>query len=118
MDKATGVSIRAAGNTAAGNAAPGNTTKKSGTAATDPAAAARDKKLRKACADFEAVMAYQMLKTMRNTVPALGPLSRFPGKDTYDMMMDQKVAEELSRRGSGLGIQDLLYRQLKGRSSP
>lgn len=91
---------------------------KSGTTAAEAAAAARDKKLRKACADFEAVMTYQMLKTMRRTVPSLSPLSKFQGKETYDMMMDQKVAEELSRRGNGLGIQDLLYQQLKGRTTP
>jgi len=106
---------------AIGGASPqsaANATGKAGTAAADKAAAARDKKLRKACADFEAVMTYQMLKTMRQTVPSLTSINRFPGKETYDMIMDQKVAEELSRRGGGLGIQDLLYQQLKGRSKP
>jgi flagellar protein FlgJ len=87
-------------------------------AAVKDAAAERDRKLRRACADFEAVLTYQLLKSMRRTSPSLTPITRFPGKDTYDMMMDQKVAEELSRRGNGLGIQELLYRQLKGRSSP
>lgn len=108
MDKITGASLQTTGNTGG----------KTGATAADAAAAARDKKLRKACADFEAVMTYQMLKSMRKTVPSLSPLSKFPGKETYDMMMDQKVAEELSRRGNGLGIQDLLYRQLKGKSTP
>ncbi|NPU84755.1 MAG: hypothetical protein HPY65_09730 [Syntrophaceae bacterium] len=107
MDKVTGASLQTAGS--AGG--------KTGAAGTD-AAVARDKKLRKACADFEAVMTYQMLKTMRRTAPSLTSITKYPGKETYDMMMDQKVAEELSRRGKGLGIQDLLYRQLKGKVAP
>jgi Rod binding domain-containing protein len=35
-----------------------------------------------------------------------------PGKDTYYMLMDQKVAEDLSRKGNGLGLQKMLYEQL------
>lgn len=85
--------------------------------ATKPDAAAaeaadRDRKLRKACANFEAMFTYYLMKSMRRTVPSLSTVNRFPGKETYDMIMDQKVAEDLSSRGNGLGIQDVLYRQL------
>jgi len=95
-----------------GTAATG-TAKDAAAAAAD---AAKDKKLRKACADFEAIMTYYLLKSMRRTVPGVSGLGRFPGKDTYDMIMDQKVAEDLSRRDGGLGIQDVLYRQLSGKT--
>jgi Rod binding domain-containing protein len=35
------------------------------------------------------------------------------GKDTYEMMMDQKISEELARKG-GLGLQGVLFNQLNG----
>ena len=77
----------------------------------DKQAAEKEKKLKKACADFESVLVYQLFKSMRKTVPASGLLDRFPGKDTYTMMMDQKVAEDMATRGDGLGIQKMLFNQ-------
>lgn len=71
-----------------------------------------NKKLKKACADFEAILAYNLFKTMRQTVPAGLSISQFAGKDTINMLMDQKVAEELSKKNGGLGIQKIMYRQL------
>lgn len=76
------------------------------------ARAEQEKQLRKAYADFEAVFTYYLFKSMRDTVPASGLTDRFPGRETYNMMMDQKIAEELSRRGNGLGLKEMLYRQL------
>ncbi len=70
-------------------------------------------KLRKACADFESLFVYQLFRTMRKTIPAGDPTLRSFGKDTYTMMFDQKIAEELSGKGKGLGLQALLYEQLK-----
>lgn len=77
-------------------------------------AAERDRQLKKACADFEAVFAYYLFKSMRGTVPSSGLLDRYPGKETYTMMMDQKIAEELSQSSNGLGLKEMLYRQLSG----
>jgi flagellar protein FlgJ len=71
----------------------------------------QEKKLRKACADFESVLLYQMFKTMRNTIPQSGLMNKMTGKDTYEMMMDQKVAEELAKKG-GTGLQGVLFNQL------
>jgi flagellar protein FlgJ len=73
----------------------------------------RERSLKKACADFESIFVYYMFKTMRQTVKAGGAIGQFPGKDTFDMMMDQKVAEELTRRGDGLGLQKILFNQLR-----
>ena len=71
-----------------------------------------EKKLKKACADFEAIFISLMFRTMRQTVPTSGYFKAMPGKDVYTMMMDQKLAEELAHRGGGLGIQKMLYNQL------
>jgi Rod binding domain-containing protein len=84
----------------------------------DKVAAARtekEKRLRKSCADFEAIFTYQLFKSMRDTIPDSGLVKKFPGKETYDMMMDQKVAEELSKRDNGLGLKEMLYKQLAGK---
>jgi peptidoglycan hydrolase FlgJ len=73
---------------------------------------ADNKKLKKACADFEAVFTYYLFKTMRKTIPNGSSISQFTGKDTFDMLMDQKVSEELSKKNDGLGIQKIMYNQL------
>jgi len=67
--------------------------------------------LKKACADFESIFISYMLKTMRRTIPQSG-LNKFPGKDIYTTMIDQKVAEDLAKRGEGIGLQEMLLRQL------
>lgn len=72
----------------------------------------KDNKLKKACTDFDSYFIYYMLKTMRSTVPKGGVFSNFNGKETYEMMMDQKVADELAKSG-GIGVNKLLYDQLK-----
>jgi peptidoglycan hydrolase FlgJ len=74
--------------------------------------AEKEKKLKKACADFESILVYNLFKSMRKTVPASGLLDTFPGKDTYTMMFDQKVAEDMAHSGNGLGIQKMLFEQL------
>jgi len=67
--------------------------------------------LKKACADFEAIFINHMLKTMRRAIPQSG--NNFPGKDIYSTMVDQKVAEDLAKRGGGIGLQEMLLRQLE-----
>ncbi len=91
------------------------TMKNAGMQAEAPASAARDKKLRQACRDFESIFFFNLFKEMRSSIPKSGLLPSAPGKDTYQMMFDQKVAEDLSRRGEGMGIQKLLYEQLRRR---
>jgi flagellar protein FlgJ len=72
-----------------------------------------EEELRKACADFESLFIYQLLKSMRKTIPEGGFLSnKNSWSDACTMMFDQKVAEDLADRGGGLGLQDMLYRQL------
>ena len=70
-----------------------------------------EEKLKKACADFESIFINYMLKTMRRAIPQSG--TNFPGKDIYSTMVDRKVAEDLAKRGGGIGLQKMLLRQLK-----
>jgi peptidoglycan hydrolase FlgJ len=77
--------------------------------------AEKDKKLKKACADFETIMIYQLMKTMRQTIPKSGSFSSSQGKDTYEMMLDQKIAEAIANKGEGLGLRKILYNQIKAK---
>jgi len=76
-----------------------------------------EQKLRKACADFESLFVYQLFQTMRKTIPSGNPAMQSFGKDTYNMMFDQKVAEEMSKKGEGMGLQTILFNQLKNSSN-
>lgn len=87
-------------------------TKSSQTPAND---ARQDAKLRKACRDFEALLLFKLFKEMRQTVPRSGLLPSAPGRETFQMMFDQRVAEELSNRGEGIGLQKMLCEQLRRR---
>ncbi len=70
------------------------------------------KKLEKACSDFESLFIYQILKTMRQTVPKGGSGGQMPGKDKYEMMLDQKVAEDIAAQRGGIGLQKLLVEKM------
>jgi flagellar protein FlgJ len=78
-------------------------------------AAAQDRKLRQACRDFESILLFNLFKEMRRTIPKSGLLPPAPGKETFQMMFDQKIAEDLSQRGEGMGLQQVLYEQLRRR---
>lgn len=73
----------------------------------------KEGKLKKTCADFESILVYYMFKAMRQSIPKSGYLKESPGKDAYNMMLDQKVAEELANKGKGAGLQNALFEQLK-----
>ncbi|HOJ52679.1 MAG TPA: rod-binding protein [Syntrophales bacterium] len=75
--------------------------------------AAEDKKLKKACADFESIFVYQLLQSMRKTVPKGGLLPLTAGRSTWEMMMDQHLAEAISRQQEGFGLQKMLYNDLQ-----
>lgn len=89
--------------------------RKEGKQASAPGDAVQDKRLRQVCTEFESIFLYNLFKEMRRTVPKSGLLPSAPGKDTYEMMFNQKVAEDLSKRGEGIGLQKILYEQLRRR---
>jgi peptidoglycan hydrolase FlgJ len=73
----------------------------------------QNKKLRKACEDFEAIMVTYLFKSMRETAMRAEPEADEFGssKGLYEGMMDETLASQLSHQ-EGLGLARLLYHQL------
>lgn len=63
--------------------------------------------LDKVAQEFEALMLSRMVESMRTTVPESGLFPRGSGQQLYDHMMDQALADHLSKSG-GLGIAKML----------
>lgn len=82
--------------------------KSSGT--TDPA------KLKEACNQFEGLMIHQMLKGMRQTINQTGLIGGSNAENMWRDLQDQALSDEAARSG-GLGLSDMLYRQLTGADS-
>lgn len=66
--------------------------------------------LARACAEFEALFLQQLFRQMRATVPRETPEGGSAGQ-IYGEMRDAEVARSLSR-GRGIGLADVLYRQM------
>jgi flagellar protein FlgJ len=81
--------------------------------AASPEEAEKDRKLKKACADFESLFISYIFQTMRKTVPESNYMTKMPGKETYTMIMDHKLSQELAHKGGGIGLQKVLYEQMK-----
>ncbi len=76
---------------------------------------ARDEKeLKKACKDFEGIFLKMMYKQMKATVPQSDLLPSDSGKEIFDSMLDDKLMEEASS-GTGVGLGDMLYKQMTRR---
>jgi murein DD-endopeptidase MepM/ murein hydrolase activator NlpD len=67
--------------------------------------------LKKVAQEFESIFIAYMLKVMRETIEDSGLLEEGFGKSIYTEMFDQEVALNMAQHG-GLGISDLLYRNL------
>ena len=68
-------------------------------------------KLKKACADFEALFIQQLLKFMRQAAPSKALLGNGPGTEIYQSLMDQEMSNHLAKR-SGIGLGDMMARQI------
>ena len=74
------------------------------------------KVLEKTCSDFESIFIYQLLQELRKTVPQDGFLSGGgPVNSTYDMVVYQKVAQDLAEKGGGIGVREMLFNQISGK---
>jgi len=71
-----------------------------------------DEKLREAAKGFESIFIQKLWTQMRKTVPKEGYLHS-KEEDYYISMFDKDMAEKLADAG-GIGLGDMLYRQLKG----
>jgi peptidoglycan hydrolase FlgJ len=73
----------------------------------------KEKKLREACQGFESVFISKLFSQMRATVPKDG-LLHGQYEDQYYSMFDKAMCDKLSADG-GIGLADMMYRQLKGK---
>ena len=96
-----------------GNGAQGAGLRAESTLATGRGGAAEPKALRdlkKACEQFEAIFAKQLLSEMRKGEN--DPLTKAPGGEIYKDMMDQAIADSMAHQGA-LGIGKILYKQFE-----
>jgi Rod binding domain-containing protein len=75
-----------------------------------PVGADPDKKLRRACQDFESLFIYKLMEKMQATAPRGGSSNSGQGDILYSIC-NQQVSIALSK-GKGIGIGDMLYKQL------
>lgn len=76
----------------------------------------KERGLRKACHDFEAIILKQMLDAMRKSIPKSGLLDGDGYADKmYQSMRDDEMAKEMAR-GKGMGLGEVLYKQLSGQA--
>ena len=72
---------------------------------------ASDKKLKSVCKDMESVFLNMMLTSMRATVPKDSLLGESNEDDIMKSMLDTELSKNMAQAG-GVGIADMLYRQL------
>ncbi|UCP09774.1 flagellar assembly peptidoglycan hydrolase FlgJ [Pseudomonas sp. MM213] len=73
-----------------------------------------DENLRKVAQEFESLFLGEMLKSMRKATDTLAegnPLNT-PAAKQYQEMYDQQLAVSMSREGGGIGLADVLMRQM------
>ncbi len=70
-----------------------------------------DTKLKTACQEFEGYYLQQLFTEMRKTVHDSGLLEKSQGRDIYEDMLYEEYAKNMSK-GQGLGISEMLYKQL------
>ncbi|MHC8321687.1 flagellar assembly peptidoglycan hydrolase FlgJ [Pseudomonas sp. GB2N2] len=73
-----------------------------------------DGNMRKVAQEFESLFLGEMLKSMRKATDTLGednPLNT-PAAKQYQEMYDQQLAVSMSRQGGGIGLADVLMRQM------
>lgn len=76
---------------------------------------ASEAELMDACKQFEAYFVEQMYKGMMKTIPGQEGTSHYTSTmmDFYKDRMIQSMAEETANQGSGLGLAQMLFEQMK-----
>ncbi|HEY8421681.1 MAG TPA: rod-binding protein [Thermoclostridium sp.] len=67
-------------------------------------------KLKKACKDFEGILIGMMYKQMKKTVPENKFFPKSYAREMFEEMLDDEIIN--NAKETGLGIADVLYRQL------
>lgn len=78
----------------------------------DLASDAVDRRLSKACADFEAIFVEQLFKTMRASVPESKLLDGGRAEELYTSMLDQQVAEQMAHGQGSIGLANQMQNKL------
>lgn len=71
----------------------------------------QEKELKEACQNFEAIFLNMMFKSMRNTVQKSDFMGESFATGVYEDMLYENFSEEAAK-GKGLGLGEMLYRQL------
>lgn len=73
---------------------------------------ARDlQSLRESSREFETLLVMEMLKSMRKAVPEGGLFEKDMASETFTEMLDMETAKATTS-GKGLGIADMMYKQM------
>jgi len=88
----------------------------SGASMVKPRSVDKDAKLKEACREMESVFLNILLQQMRRTVPKEGLLEQSSGEETMQSMLDSEVTKNMAKAG-GMGLADMLYRQLAERTN-
>lgn len=73
----------------------------------------KQKALRNACEEFESFFTYMLLKEMQKTVPQNTLINGGRGEEIFRDMMYEEMGKKIAHSpGGGIGIADMLYRQL------
>lgn len=75
-----------------------------------------DPKMHDACRQMESLFIHHLLKEMRATIHKSGFVSGGRAEEIYTSMLDAETAANISTRG-GIGLSEMLLRQLGSRSS-
>lgn len=71
----------------------------------------RDKELKRACQDFEAMFIYKLMEQMRRSIPKSGLFPQSHQKEMYQSMFDMEVSAQMART-KGIGLADRLYEDI------
>lgn len=73
-----------------------------------------DESLKKVCKDFESVFVNMMMKTMRQASAIEGDeiVEKSQGREIFEGMLDDELSKKVAT-GGGIGIANLMYKQLK-----
>lgn len=71
----------------------------------------REKKLHKACEEFEAIILQKLFSSMRDTLPEGGIYKDNYARDMFQSMHDKSLAQELAH-SEGTGLGEMLFKQL------
>lgn len=75
---------------------------------------AEDERLLEVSREFESIFVNMMLKSMRGTIvedDSLIPKSQ--GTKMFEEMYDQELSKEMTMGGSGIGLAETIYKQMK-----